>query len=91
MADDIISGSEGVYTKQICDNLILIDPNKIQSADGKSIEDRLVRHEDLVIYVNLTARVIPRSKLIQGKGASDSGVKVDLFDGEINFLKPICK
>ena len=31
MADDIISGSEGVYTKQICDNLILIDPNKIES------------------------------------------------------------
>ena len=88
MADDILNASESVYTKQICDNLILIDPNKIQSADGKSIEDRLVRHEDLVIYVNLTARVIPRSKLIQGKGASDSGVKVDLFDGEINFLKP---
>lgn len=88
MADDILNASESVYTKQVCDNLILIDPNKIQSADGQSIEDRLVRHEDLVIYVNLTARVIPRSKLIQGKGASDSGVKVDLFDGEINFLKP---
>ena len=91
MADDIISGSEGVYTKQICDNLILIDPNKIESADGQTIEDRLVRHEDLVIYVNLVARVVPRSKLIDGKGASDSGVMVDLFNGEINFLKPLNK
>ena len=53
MADDITSGSESVYTQQICDNLILIDPNKIESADGKTIEDRLVRHEDLVIYINL--------------------------------------
>ena len=73
------------------DNLILIDPNKIESQNGQSIEDRLVRHEDLVIYVNLVARVIPRSKLIAGKGASDSGVKVDLFNGEINFLKPLNK
>ena len=91
MADDIISGSESVYSKQICDNLILIDPNKIESQNGQSIEDRLVRHEDLVIYVNLVARVIPRSKLIDGKGASDSGVKIDLFNGEINFLKPLNK
>ena len=91
MADDITSGSESVYTQQICDNLILIDPNKIESADGKTIEDRLVRHEDLVIYINLVARVVPRSKLIDGKGASDSGVMVDLFNGEINFLKPLNK
>ena len=91
MADDIVNSSEKVYVEQICDNLVLIDPNKITSANGQSIEDRLVRHEDLVIYVNLVARVIPRSKLIVGKGASDTGVKIDLFDGEINFLKPVGK
>lgn len=91
MADEIINSSEKVYVEQICDNLVLIDPNKITSANGQSIEDRLVRHEDLVIYINLVARVIPRSKLIVGKGASDTGVKVDLFDGEINFLKPVGK
>ena len=91
MADEIINSSETVYVEQICDNLVLIDPNKITSANGQSIEDRLVRHEDLVIYVNLVARVIPRSKLIVGKGASDTGVKVELFDGEINFLKPVDK
>ena len=88
MADKLINGSESVYTKQVGDNLILIDPNKIQSNDGHTIEDRLVRHEDLVTYVNLTARILPRSKLIAGQGASDAGVKIDLFDGEINFLKP---
>jgi len=91
MADDIINSSEKVYVEQVCDNLVLIDPNKITSANGQSIEDRLVRHEDLVIYVNLVARVIPRSKLIVGQGASDTGVKIDLFDGEINFLKPVGK
>ena len=91
MADEIINSSEKVYVEQICDNLVLIDPNKITSSNGQSVEDRLVRHEDLVIYVNLVARVIPRSKLIVGKGASDTGVKVELFDGEINFLKPVGK
>jgi|TARA_R110002153_G_scaffold54908_3_gene152689 murein DD-endopeptidase MepM/ murein hydrolase activator NlpD len=91
MADEIINASEKVYVEQICDNLVLIDPNKITSSNGQSIEDRLVRHEDLCIYVNLVARVIPRSKLVVGKGASDTGVKVELFDGEINFLKPVGK
>ena len=91
MADDILNAGESVYVQQVCDNLVLIDPNKITSSDGHSIEERLVRHEDLVIYINLVARVIPRSKLIVGKGASDTGVKIDLFNGEINFLKPVGK
>lgn len=88
MADSIVNDSEKVYSKQVGGNLVLIDPNKVISADGNSIKDRLVRHEDLVMYVNLTAKVIPRSKLISARGASDASVNVALFDGEINFLKP---
>jgi len=92
MADDILNAGESVYVQQVCDNLVLIDPNKITSPDGKTIEDRLVRHEDLVIYINLVATVIPRSKIIVDKASSDNtGVKVDLFNGEINFLKPVGK
>ena len=67
MADDILNAGESVYVQQVCDNLVLIDPNKITSPDGKTIEDRLVRHEDLVIYINLVARIIPRSKIIVDK------------------------
>ena len=40
------------------------------------------------MYANLTARLIPRSKLVVGEGASDSEITVELFDGELNFLKP---
>ena len=66
MADDIVNGSQNVHTKHVGDNLIVIDPNKIETRLG--IEDRLVRHEDLVIYINLTARIVPRSKIIVGEG-----------------------
>ena len=87
MADNITKQNENIYTQPIGQgNLLLIDPNKIVK-DGK-IYDRLVNHEDLVMYANLTARLIPRSKLVVGEGASDSEVTVELFDGEINFLKP---
>ena len=88
MADSLINDSEKVYSKQVGGNLVLIDPNKVVSADGSTIKDRLVRQEDLVMYVNLTAKVIPRSKLISTRGSSDASVNVSLFDGEINFLKP---
>tara|TARA_R110000803_G_scaffold39315_4_gene84825 strand:+ start:10057 stop:16266 length:6210 start_codon:yes stop_codon:yes gene_type:complete len=88
MADNIVSGSENVYSKQVGGNVVLIDPNKVVSVDGTVIKDRLVRQEDLVMYVNLTAKVIPRSKLISARGASDASVTVSLHDGEINFLKP---
>jgi len=86
MADDIVNGSQNVHTTHVGDNLILIDPNKIDTKFG--VEDRLVRHEDLVIYINLTARIIPRSKILVTEGSSNSEVKIDLFDGQINFLKP---
>lgn len=87
MADNLIAQTENIYTQAIGQgNLLLIDPNKIVQ-NGK-IYDRLVRHEDLVMYANLTARLIPRSKLVVGEGASDSEVTVELFDGELNFLKP---
>ena len=87
MADKLITQTENIYTQPIGQgNLLLIDPNKIVQ-NGK-IYDRLVRHEDLVMYANLTARLIPRSKLVSGEGATDSEVTVELFDGELNFLKP---
>ena len=87
MADKLIAQTENIYTQPIGQgNLLLIDPNKIVQ-NGK-IFDRLVRHEDLVMYANLTARLIPRSKLVSGEGATDSEITVELFDGELNFLKP---
>lgn len=86
MADKLLNENENIYTQSIGNNILLIDPNKVVR-NGK-VEDRLVRHEDLVMYANLTAILVPRSKLVSGQGQSDSEVSVELFDGELNFLKP---
>ena len=34
MADDIVNGSQNVHTTHVGDNLILIDPNKIDTRFG---------------------------------------------------------
>ena len=83
MADKLNSGD--IYTNQVGNNLVVVDPNKIV-VNGE-VKERLVNHEDLVMYANLTARIFPRSKIIAGEGA-DAEVVVDIFDGELNFLKP---
>jgi len=84
MADKLNSGD--IFTNPVGNNLVVVDPNKIMGSNGKVV-DRLVSPEDLVMYANLTARIYPRSKIIAGAAAGDE-IKVDLFDGELNFLKP---
>ena len=65
--------------------MVVIDPNKIV-VNGQ-VQDRLVASEDLMMYANLTARIYPRSKIIAGGGSGDQ-IKIDIADGELNFLKP---
>ena len=74
-------------------NIVLIDPNTVVDADGNSRE-RLVQHENLVMYANLEARILPRTKLAVGENFDEQTdlVSVANFggneDGKINFLKP---
>jgi hypothetical protein len=85
---------EKIYVETDYDNIILIDPNKVLIGD--QVQDRLVRHEDLVFYANLEARVIPRTKLAVGE-SFDSPVintlvatiqgQTDSFE-KLNFLQP---
>ena len=83
MADKLNSGN--IYTNAVGNNLVVVDPNKVV-LNGE-IKDRLVDHEDMVMYANLEARIFPRSKVIAGLTAGDK-VSVGIFDGELNFLKP---
>ena len=83
MADKINTGN--IYTDPVGNNLVVVDPNKV--VIGGQVKDRLVAHEDLVMYVNLTAKIFPRSKIISGIGDGDK-VVVDIFEGDLNFLKP---
>ena len=84
MADKLINSGD-VYTNPVGDNVVVIDPNKVL-VNGE-VKDRLVDQEDLVMYANLSARIFPRSKILAGGGAGDE-VVIDVFDGELNFLKP---
>ena len=85
MADKITKGD--IWTNNVGNNLIVVDPNKIVGSDG-SPQDRLVNNEDLVMYANLEAKIFPRSKVVSGGKRGDK-ISVGIFDGELNFLKPI--
>ena len=80
MADN----SENILVEFDYQNIIVVDPNKIIDSDGKA-KERLVNHEDLVMYANLECSVIPRSKL--SIGASNSELKT-ISLAKINFLNP---
>ena len=66
-------------------NVIYIDPNKVVNSDG-TVNDRGVRHEDLVMYANLETKLIPRTKLLIGTNVNDDIRTISL--ASINFLKP---
>jgi hypothetical protein len=65
-------------------NIIMVDPNKTINA-GK-ISERLVDHEKLVMYANLEAEVIPRTKLSVGGSPEDRVRTISI--AKINFLRP---
>lgn len=66
-------------------NIIVVDPNKTIDAFGK-INERLVDHENFVMYANLEAELLPRTKLAVGGTPND---RVNIISvAKINFLKP---
>ena len=84
MADEI-SNNENIYVEATLPNIVLLDPNKV--VENGKILNRAVKQEDLTIYVNLTANITPRSSIITGANLETES-NVELFDGQINFLKP---
>jgi hypothetical protein len=77
--------SENILVEFDYQNISVIDPNKVIDADGK-IKDRLIRHEDLVMYANLECAVLPRTKLAVGVPANEAVRTISV--GKINFLNP---
>lgn len=75
------------------DNIVVVDPNKVFNADGQ-VQERLVDHENLVMYANLEANIVPRSKLVLGENTGQMSERLTIAnfgqtqDGKINFLKP---
>jgi hypothetical protein len=90
MADSIYGDNSGnIYVEADYSNIILVDPNKTTriGPGGKAIiEDRVVDHENLVMYANLEASVLPRTKLAIGGSPQDNLRTISI--AAINFLKP---
>jgi hypothetical protein len=66
-------------------NIIVVDPNKTIDSTGK-IQERLIDHESLVMYANLEAEVLPRTKLAVGASPEDRIRTISV--AKMNFLKP---
>ena len=62
MANDKINQSENILVTVDQQNIIHIDPNSVVDSNGQ-VQSRLVDHENLVMYVNLEADLIPRTTL----------------------------
>lgn len=66
-------------------NIIVVDPNKTTDSFG-NIQERLVDHENLVMYANLQCDVVPRTKLAVGGNPGDRLQTISV--AKMNFLKP---
>jgi len=66
-------------------NIIIVDPNKTIDSTG-NIKERLVDHENLVMYANLEVDVMPRTKLLIGS-TPQAGIET-ISIARMNFLKP---
>lgn len=86
MAGNIQADSSGnILVEFDYNNLIVVDPNKTIDNFG-NIKERLVDHESLVMYANLEAELLPRTKLAVGGTSQDRRRTVSV--AKINFLKP---
>lgn len=81
MADSV----ENILVEFDYNNISIIDPNKVLDENGRA-KERLVRHEDLVMYANLECKVLPRTKLIIGASNADNLRTISVTS--INFLNP---
>jgi hypothetical protein len=87
MAGNLSPDKSGdIYVEFDYNNLILVDPNKTIDAQG-NVAERIVDHENLVMYANLEADVLPRTKLAVGLSPEDSGLRT-ISVAKLNFLKP---
>jgi hypothetical protein len=86
MADNFFSDNSGnILVEFDYNNIIVVDPNKTIDGQG-NIQERLVDHENLVMFVNLEAEVLPRTKLAVGGSPQDVSTTISV--AKINFLAP---
>jgi hypothetical protein len=76
--------TERIYVESSFSNILIVNPNKVYN-DQNFPEDRLIKHEELVMYANLQCNLQPRSRLLVGE---DFQTLQTIATTKINFLKP---
>jgi hypothetical protein len=81
----MVNNGENILVEFDYQNITVIDPNKLVDNNGK-VSERLINHEDLIMYANLECNVVPRTKLAVGVPLDESLKTISV--GKINFLNP---
>ena len=74
-----------IFIEADFDNIFSINPNKTYDEFG-NVQERLVNHEELVMYVNLECNLLPRTKLQIGNGGVSDNITI--ATNRINFMNP---
>jgi hypothetical protein len=77
--------SGNIYVELDENNIFVVDPNKTIDDFG-NIRERLVDHENLVMYANLECDLVPRTKLAVGGDPANRLQTISV--AKMNFLKP---
>ena len=79
-----LSNSENILVKVDQNNLIYVDPNSVVNSSGE-IQERGVKQENLVMYANLEADIVPRTTLIADNNQGNT--LLSIAKGNLNFLR----
>ena len=85
MANNNLNKTENILVKVDQNNVILIDPNSV--VDGTNVAMRNVPSENLVMYANLEADLIPRTVLAVSGNNSGQGNLQSVAKGTFNMLR----
>jgi len=76
--------NENILVKVDQNNLIYVDPNSVVDSNGE-VQPRGHKQENLVMYVNLEADLIPRTTLIADDNVGNTLTQI--AKGNLNFLR----
>ena len=85
MANNNLNKTENILVKVDQNNVILIDPNSV--VENGNVSMRNVEAENLVMYVNLEADLVPRTILNVSGGKTTTGNLQSIARGTLNMLK----
>jgi hypothetical protein len=85
MANNNLNSGENILVKVDQNNVILIDPNSV--SNGPNVEMRNVKQENLVMYVNLEADLVPRTTLAASGDGSAKSTLLTVAKGNLSFLR----